>query len=58
MQFLVSSQQQIPAVKKDIKIGIVSDNLVEILSGIEEDDQIITRGQNRLTAGEEVEVIN
>lgn len=46
------------AVKKDVKIGIVSDNLVEVLSGIEENDRVVTRGQNRLTAGEEVEVIN
>ena len=45
-------------VRKDIQIGIISDNLVEILSGIDEDDQVISRGQNRLTNGEEVEVIN
>jgi RND family efflux transporter MFP subunit len=46
------------AVRKDVKIGIVSDNLVEIVSGLEENDQVITRGQNRLNNGEEVEVIN
>jgi len=46
------------AVKKPIKIGIVSDNLVEILSGIKENDQVILKGQNRLNDGEEVEVIN
>ena len=46
------------AVRKDVKIGIVSDNLVEVVSGLEENDQVITRGQNRLNDGEEVEVIN
>ncbi|RCW60215.1 MULTISPECIES: efflux RND transporter periplasmic adaptor subunit [Halanaerobium] len=46
------------AVKKAVKIGIVSDNLVELVSGVEENDQIILKGQNRLSDGEEVEVIN
>ncbi|MFW6267227.1 MAG: efflux RND transporter periplasmic adaptor subunit [Halanaerobium sp.] len=53
--FTVEANQ---AARKNIKIGIVSDNLVEILSGIAENDRVITRGQNRLTDGEEVEVIN
>jgi RND family efflux transporter MFP subunit len=46
------------AVRKYVIIGIVSDNLVEVVSGLEENDQVITRGQNRLNDGEEVEVIN
>jgi len=46
------------ALRKSVKLGIVSDNSVEIVSGIEENDQVITRGQNRINDGEDVEVIN
>lgn len=46
------------AVKKAVQLGIISDNLVEITAGVEEGDQVILKGQNRLNDGEEVEVIN
>ncbi|MGM0445648.1 MAG: efflux RND transporter periplasmic adaptor subunit [Bacillota bacterium] len=45
------------AVRKDVEVGIVYGNQVEIVSGITEDDIVITRGQNNITDGQSVEVV-
>jgi len=46
------------AVRRDLELGLSSDERVEILSGINEGENVIIRGQNRLEDGAEVEVIN
>lgn len=46
------------AVRKDIKIGIRTDSRVEILEGLNADQDVIIRGQSNLEAGQEVEVRN
>ncbi|SDI67170.1 RND family efflux transporter, MFP subunit [Halanaerobium congolense] len=46
------------AVRKDLKIGIKTDSRVEILAGLNADEDVIIRGQSNLEAGQEVEVRN
>jgi|AntRauTorckE6833_2_1112554.scaffolds.fasta_scaffold00042_52 multidrug efflux pump subunit AcrA (membrane-fusion protein) len=45
------------AVRKDVEVGIVYGSRVEIVNGINEDDIVITRGQNNITDGQSVEVV-
>ena len=45
------------AVRKDVEVGIVYGSRVEIVSGINEDSTVITRGQNNITDGQSVEVV-
>ena len=45
-------------VRKDIKIGIRTDSRVEVLEGLNADEEVIIRGQNNLEAGQKVEVRN
>jgi len=46
------------AVRKDIEIGIITDTQVEILEGLNAGENVIIKGQNRIDADAEVEVIN
>ncbi|MGM0437390.1 MAG: efflux RND transporter periplasmic adaptor subunit [Bacillota bacterium] len=45
------------AVKKDIKIGLINKNSVEVVEGISEGEEIIIQGHKSLQEGEDVEVI-
>jgi len=46
------------AVRKDIQIGISTDSQVEILKGLNENEEVIIRGQSSLETGQAVEVRN
>jgi multidrug efflux pump subunit AcrA (membrane-fusion protein) len=46
------------AVKKEIEIGIITDTQVEVLEGLTAGENVIIKGQNRIEANAEVEVIN
>ncbi len=46
------------AVKQEIKVGIIGNEQVEVISGVNVGDQVIIRGQNRISSGAAVEVIN
>lgn len=46
------------AVRKDIEIGIITDTQVEVLEGLNAEETVIIKGQNRIEPGAEVEVIN
>lgn len=46
------------AVKKEIKIGIITDTQVEVLEGLKAGEKVIIKGQNRIESDAEVEVIN
>lgn len=46
------------AVRKNIQIGISTDSRVEILAGLDADEEIIIRGQSSLENGQVVEVRN
>lgn len=45
------------AVKINVSVGIIYDDKVEITDGLQEDDQVIIKGQQDLTEGQSVEVI-
>lgn len=45
------------AVRKEVKIGLTTTEKVEILSGIETGDQIITKGTNQVTDSNSVRVV-
>ncbi|MCF8001468.1 MAG: efflux RND transporter periplasmic adaptor subunit [Halanaerobiales bacterium] len=44
-------------VKNNVEIGIIFDDIVEVKSGLAEDDQVIIQGQKRVQEGQSVEVI-
>ena len=44
------------AVRKVITTGYIGENLVEVLSGLSEEDQVITGGQNKFKEGGQVKV--
>ncbi|MFP4020559.1 MAG: efflux RND transporter periplasmic adaptor subunit [Halanaerobium sp.] len=44
--------------RKDIKVGISTDSRVEVLEGLNEDEEVVIRGQSNLENGQEVEVRN
>ena len=44
------------AVRKVITTGYIGENLVEVLSGLSEKDQVITGGQNKFEEGGQVKV--
>ncbi|MGM0499626.1 MAG: efflux RND transporter periplasmic adaptor subunit [Bacillota bacterium] len=46
------------AVRKNIEIGISTDSRVEILKGLNKDEEVVIRGQSNLEAGQTVEVKN
>lgn len=46
------------AVRKDVKMGISTDSRVEVLEGLNADEEVIIRGQSNLETGQEVEVRN
>lgn len=46
------------AVRKDIKIGISTDSRVEVLEGLNSEQEVVIRGQSNLETGQEVEVRN
>lgn len=45
------------AVKTDVEIGALKNNKLEIKSGIKEDEKIVTEGADRLSDGDEVNVL-
>lgn len=45
------------AVKKDIKIGLINKNNVEVVEGIREGEEIVIQGHKSLQEGEDIEVI-
>jgi RND family efflux transporter MFP subunit len=45
------------AVKTEVTIGTIKNNLLEIKSGIKEKDRLITKGADRLSDGDKVKVI-
>jgi multidrug efflux pump subunit AcrA (membrane-fusion protein) len=46
------------AVRKNIQIGISTDSRVEIIEGLNSDEEVIIRGQSSLENGQAVEVRN
>jgi RND family efflux transporter MFP subunit len=52
--FLVINEQ---AVKTEVTIGTLRNNLFEIKSGLQENDQLIVKGADRLSDGDQVTVI-
>jgi len=46
------------SVKKEIKVGLINKNKVEVIEGINQGEEIITQGHKSLQEGEEVEVIS
>jgi len=44
------------AVKKDVELGIRNDQYIEILTGVQAGDTVVSRGQSQLNTGDEVEV--
>ena len=46
------------AQRKDLKIGISTDSRVEVLEGLNADEEVVIRGQSNLENGQEVEVRN
>ncbi|MGM0499897.1 MAG: efflux RND transporter periplasmic adaptor subunit [Bacillota bacterium] len=44
--------------RQDLKIGISTDSRVEVLEGLNEDEEVVIRGQSNLEDGQEVEVRN
>jgi multidrug efflux pump subunit AcrA (membrane-fusion protein) len=45
------------AQRRDVTLGLVGDDYVEILEGLTEDDKVIVVGQQRLAGGEKVNPI-
>lgn len=45
------------AVRKSVEVGIANDDEVAVLKGITQDDQVIVRGQNNISNGSSVEVV-
>lgn len=45
------------AERRDVVVGLIGDNNVEIIEGVQEDEQIIVVGQQRLAGGEKVNPI-
>ena len=43
---------------REVELGLSTDEEVEILSGVSQGEMVIIRGQNRISSGAEVEVIN
>jgi multidrug efflux system membrane fusion protein len=43
---------------KNVKIGMQNDNIAEILSGLQDDEYVVTSGQIRLSNGSRVKIIN
>jgi multidrug efflux pump subunit AcrA (membrane-fusion protein) len=45
------------AERRDVEVGLVGDEYVEILSGLAEDELVVVVGQQRLAGGEKVNPI-
>jgi membrane fusion protein (multidrug efflux system) len=45
------------AERRDVAVGLVGDEFVEILAGIEQDEQVVVVGQQRLAGGEKINPI-
>ncbi|SMC20267.1 RND family efflux transporter, MFP subunit [Desulfacinum hydrothermale DSM 13146] len=45
------------AVLRNVKLGVEQESLVEVLEGLQDGDRVVVRGQNRLSEGVAVEVV-
>ena len=43
--------------RRDVTVGLIGDEFVEIIDGIEEGEQIVVVGQQRLAGGEKIDPI-
>ena len=53
--FVISDNKSI---KRKIETGISKDDMIEIISGINEGEKLVVSGQNYLTDGKNVQIVN